>query len=249
MAFLASAASVAIVLGGIATFNKLPPNRVYFPALTFPLALALLLARDQVILPRRRWVVLTLRCLVRPTCWHRSAARSLFRPILFHALVILTIIGFAYGTSQHYRRSHRMRIARLDLQQSLAALEPQDEQLYVCWAPGFPYEAISPFDNLNSFSKLHQLVMGWPQRTPIFAGIKKKFGISDVSQALYQRPDVFFIGHPRFHALLQKYVEEHQHVQVHFAVQYDGGHDFDVAGQFEPYEAANTAVRSSPLSR
>jgi hypothetical protein len=91
--------------------------------------------------------------------------------------------------------------------------------------------------------------MGWPQRTPIFAAIKKKFGISDVSQALYQRSDVFFIGHPRFHSLLQKYVEEHQHVPVRFTVKHDGGHDFDVAGQFEPYEAANTAVRSLPLSR
>lgn len=247
--FMASAAGAAFLLGGIAAFNKLPPNRVYFPALTFPLALALLLARDQIILPRRRWAALTLRCLVRPGCWHRPAARSLFRPILVRTLVILAIIGFVSGTSQHYRRSHRMRIARHDLLQSLAALKSRDDQLYVVLAPGFPYEAISPFDNLNSFSNLHQLVMGWPQRTPIFAAIKQKFGISDVSRALHERPDVFFIGYPKFHAVLQKYVEEHQHVRVRFEVHYAGGHYYDVAGQFVPYGTAETAGRPSALRR
>ena len=104
--------------------------------------------------------------------------------MLIHSLAVITVLGFAYGASRQYRRSYFMQNARHDLLQSIAAVQPRDNELYVMWAPGFPYQAISPFDNLMSFSNLHQLVVGWPQHTPIYQAMKQRFAIDDVS-ALY----------------------------------------------------------------
>ena len=44
VAFLVSVAAGAILLASIAVLNKVPPSRVYFPVVTFPLALLLLMA-------------------------------------------------------------------------------------------------------------------------------------------------------------------------------------------------------------
>ncbi len=249
LAFLASAAAAAILLGCIAVFNKLPPARVYYPVLTFPLTVLLLMVRQRVTLPHRRMPALAVRCFLTPYSWRRPGACWLLRPTLIHFFMLMTVLGIVYGTSSQYRHGQRMKAVRRDLQRSFAALEPRDDHLYVCWAAGFPYEGISPFDNLESFSELHQLVLGWPQRTPIFQAMKQKFGIADVSRALYERPDVFFVGNPSFHPLFRTYVQEHHGVEVRFAVQYVGGHVYDVAGRFEPSVAAGAAARRSLAPR
>jgi hypothetical protein len=136
-----------------------------------------------------------------------------------------------------------MQVARHELMQTLASLQPRDDQLYVVCVPDFPYEAISPFDNLASFSQLHQLVLGWPQRTPIFRAMKQKFGIADISRALYERPDVFFVGDFRWcHAIYKKYIREHHGVDVCFVVSYVGGHTYDAIGQFAEYAESDSVV-------
>ena len=185
-------------------------------------------------LPRLRRRALTLRCLASPGCWRRRTARLLCWPMLIHSLAVITVLGFAYGASRQYRRSYFMQNARHDLLQSIAAVQPRDNELYVMWAPGFPYQAISPFDNLMSFSNLHQLVVGWPQHTPIYQAMKQRFAIDDVSRALFQRSDVIFVGETRCHALYQRYIQEHYGIDVRFVVRYAGGHLYDVFGHFEP---------------
>jgi hypothetical protein len=234
LAFLASLVAGATVLGGILVFDKLPPSRIYFPVLTFPLALLLLITRDTLTVPRLRWPALTLRCLASPRCWRRRTARVLSRPLLIHALVITGVLGFAYGITRQYRRSYAMQSARHDLLKSIAAAQPRDDELYVMWAPGFPYQALSPFDNLMSFSNVHQLVMGWPQFTPIYQAMKQQFGIDNVSRALYERSNVILVGEPKCHALFQRYIQEHHGVDVRFVIRYAGGHPYDVFGHFEP---------------
>ena len=74
VAFLVSVAAGAILLASIAVLNKVPPSRVYFPVVTFPLALLLLMAHDSMTLPRLRRRALTLRCLASPGCWRRRTA-------------------------------------------------------------------------------------------------------------------------------------------------------------------------------
>ena len=304
-AVVGSATAAVTVLISTAALMKAPPSRVYFPVLTFPLALLLLMARDQISVPWRRWLGFRLtpwivavfdrrnaplsvqefssevlaekfaesvrrggmlpvacrdcgtahqsvsasclgrvvvmpplpgdrRCPNWPATWRAQAVRLLSRPTPAQVFAMLTIVGLMYGVSHQYRRSARMQIARHDLMQSLEDLHPRDDQLYVVCVPDFPYEAISPFDSLTSFVHLHQLVLGWPQRTPISQAMKQKFEIVDVARALYQRSDVFFVGDFRWcHAIYQKYIQEHYGVAVNFVVSFVGGHTYDAIGQFE----------------
>ena len=146
-----------------------------------------------------------------------------------------------------------MKYARQDFVKSLPQLNWRDDRLYVVWAPGFRYELISPFDNLASFSNFHQLVIGWPQRTPIFEAMKRKFKIEDVTRALFERPDVFFVGQTGCNRYYVKYIQEHYSVDVDFVVKRDDG-DFvvkyiddyasDMVGQFEQRPRSHTNDRA-----
>ena len=82
--------------------------------------------------------------------------------------------------------------------------------------------------------------------------MKRKFGVTNISRALYQRPDVFFVGNPVCHALFQKYIQEHYGVDVRFLAKSAGRHIYDVVGQFEPRagtEFTRSADRSMLLRR
>ncbi len=245
LAFLASAAAALTLLGCLAVFSKVPPSRVYFPALMFPLALLLVMARDEVAMPRRRRPGLALRCLVSPTTWRRPAMRLLFRPARVDALLILALVALTYSIKPQYRRSHKVQAARHELLEYVESLKPRGDQLYVVWAPGFPYEVISPFDSLESFSNLNQLVLGWPQQTPFFESMKQKFGVDSVPSALYERPDVFLLGLPDFHSLYRNFVREHFGINVRFVTSHTNEHVNYVVGRFEP-EAGSQIAGAPP---
>jgi len=223
-AIISCLAAAAVLLVSMAALHKLPPNRVYFSVLTFPLLLLLLMVRENVNLPALRWPAKV------PT--RASLATS--------ALILLAVWGLGLGLARQYRGSHKMQLARSELHQLFAKLEPRDDRLYVVWAPGFPYQAISPFDNLRSFSNRHQLVLGWPQRTPVSEAMLRKFHIADLPVALYTRPDVVMVGLRNIHPFYSKYVEEHHGVNVRFVADHAGAREYHLAGHFEVIESPDS---------
>jgi hypothetical protein len=248
---LASVGTVAAALTlvtAVAIFNKTPPSRVYFPALTFPLSLLLLICRDRVTWPRRRWPALAVRCFLSPNLWHRPAARALLRPTLVHAIVIMAAVGIGMAASRQYRLSVKNQALRRELYLCLADLQPRDDQLYILWPTDFPLQALSPFDSLTSLNEMHLLLIGWPQGTPISTAMKRKFAIHSPVRALHERRDVCLLGDSTSHPLLREFARQHCGVEMDFVTARDGGHAFDLAGRFEP-RADDEATTESAESK
>jgi hypothetical protein len=246
LSMVTTGATAAALLAYVSIAKKPVPNRIYLPVLTFPLALAMTMAREAVHLPRGRRPVLAWRCLATPWSWRRAGARVLVWPILTWTALVMACGGLAYGVGRQVRHSHKMNVARQELQRSFARLPRGDDRLYVFWAPGFPFEVLSPLDNLRWLKDLHLLLISWPQTTPINEELKRKFGINDTYAALFERPNVYFLGDPKCVALYRNYVREHYGVDVHLVTTYDGGHRYDLAGQFvrqTALEAANRRAR------
>ena len=138
------------------------------------------------------------------------------------------------ATRRECRRSLRVQTLRRTALECIATLEQRDDRLYVSWATGFPYEAISPLDNLMSLANLRLFMIGWPQRTPVAATMRRKFVIESVPGAVCQHREVFFFGNTNSYARFGKFIREHHGLEVRFVPCHDGGHEFDVVGRFEP---------------
>ncbi len=234
------------LLAGLTVLTKSPPSRVYFPVLTFPLTLALSMAREKITFPRRRMPALSVRCFLRPRAWRRPGAQALLRPTLVHCLVLAAIIGTGMSVHRQHRRSAKAQQLREELRDCLAHLEGSDQRLYVSWATDFPWVALSPLDSLSSLGNRRLLMMSWTQGTPIAAAMKERFGIADTTQALFTRPDVVLLGDATSRPLIERFVREHHGVEVRFAASYIGGHEFDEAGRFEPSPPATIATAPEP---
>jgi hypothetical protein len=238
------AAGLALV-AAVAIFNKTPPSRVYFPALTFPLALLLLICGDGVKWPHRRWPALAVRCFFSPFAWHRRAARALLRPTLVHAILIMASVGIGIAANRQWRVSAKNQALRGELYQFLADLQPRHDQLFILWPTDFPLQALSPFDSLTSLDDLHLLLIGWPQGTPISMAMKRKFAIHSPVRALHERRDVCLLGDSTSHTLLREFARQHCGVEMDFLAARNGGHAFDLAGRFEPRADYETTAESA----
>jgi hypothetical protein len=118
------------------------------------------------------------------------------------------------GTYHQYRRSRERIKASAALYNLISDMEPSDDRLYICWAATFPYEALRPFDSLESVANLHLMVLGWPQNTPLHQRVKERFGIDDLAEAIFRRNDLYLIAHPYYLGLYEKYVREHFGVEL-----------------------------------
>jgi len=244
-----SAIVALVLLGVLAVLTKPPPSRIYFQLLTFPLAVVLLAARDRIVWPRRRWPSLSARCFVTPGCWGRPGARRLLHPTMAHVLVILAAIGVGMAFTRQFRCSLRIQAVRQSVLEFTTALDTSSDRLYISWGGDFPYEAISPFDNLKSFSKLRVFVFGWPQHTPFATAMKEKFGIESMARALFERQDVIMWGGQPYHTWYRQFVLEHFGAHVKFVPCHAGHHKFDIAGRFEPVmDGVATTRDRSPSS-
>jgi len=242
--------AVVSLLAVIAVCNKAPPSRVYFPALTFVVLPLLVAARQQPPWPHRRWPALAVRTFCTPRIWSRPGARALLRPSLVHAAVLLAIVGSGMAASRQHRVSNKTVRERRTVNQCLAALPAADRQLYVAWATDFPFEAISPLDNMQSLSQCRLLMVSWPQGTPIAAAMKRHFDIDNLAQSLATDPRIQLLGDATSQALLARFLAEHGGRQVRFVPTHDGRHAYDVVSRLEccaGFPAATTAQQPSPL--
>lgn len=216
---LSCLASCALI-GYLVLFKKMPPARVYVPTLSFPLAVAAFLSHSwpKINTPRRlsTWITFGIgaKNCQRLSQWRLAPAVS----VLLLASTFCTVVASNY---YQYRRSRERTKLNWRLYDMLARLNFTDDQLYICWAATFPYEAISPLSNLSSISELHLMVLGWPQKTPLHQAIKDHFGIDDLAEAIFQRPDLYLIAHPYYLGLYKTYVREHCGVDIECVTRHD----------------------------
>jgi hypothetical protein len=230
--------SVAIALASVAFVawnKKMPPQRVYFPLLSFPLSVALLVPAWRVKAGARD----------RNEPIDRGTAPSLgwspwqIRPWLARGLVVLLIVGVAMGVRLQCRRSAQIQQARSDLRAFLAELRPTGRELYVCWQCAMPFQLISPLDSLHSWAQTPVLAMGWPQKTPYQEAIKRQFAIDSVMRAIFEREDVVSIIAPADCSSIGTFAKEHFEADLEFvALRQTGKHV--LVGRFRRREGPAT---------
>jgi hypothetical protein len=208
-------AMVCGLIGYLILFSKTPPSRVYVPTLAFPLAVAACLAHGGKFLPPRRFRMWLRMVLSRAAGWQRTVRLPLTMYVAA-AVVAMMWVGVAKGTYHQYRRGRERMKASNQLYDVLATVDASDEKLFVCWAATFPYEALRPFDNLQSISDLHLLVLGWPQKTPLHRRMKERFDLGDLAEAIYRRNDLYLIAHPYYLGLYEEYVREHYDAELQY---------------------------------
>jgi hypothetical protein len=218
-AFYATVAIALATAGGmigyLILFQKTPPSRVYVPTLAFPLAVAVCLAHGGTFFPPPRMATWLRINFLQP----RAGRRVLRLPISRYVtatLLVLVCVAVYKGVYPQYRRSRERVRSSQELYDLLASANVPGDKLYVCWAASFPFEALCPFDSLQSLENVHLLVVGWPQKTPLHQRVKDHFGIDDLTQAIYRRNDLFLIAHPYYLGLYEQYVREHFGAEIQY---------------------------------
>jgi hypothetical protein len=230
-------AITAVVLIAFLTWNyKLLPRRVYFPLLSFPLSAVLLFSTAPAAQGDKK-ARYGLRAWRATSPWTRAV--SLF-----------LVVGVVASVFHQCRRSMHVHQERRLFESFLADLQPAGHELYVCWESAMPFELVSPFDNLHSWSGIPLLNLVWTQRTPWQEQIKQRFDISNLAQAMCERDDIVLVATPTHRSLFTIFAKEHFHADVQFFESKIFSDKF-TAGHFQrralPREAANS--RTDPLQQ
>ncbi len=206
-------AIIAVALFAFLTWNnKALPSRVYFPLMSFPLSAVLLFPARSAITSSARAEGQPKRIGGSP----RPLITRMARPPWARPVMISLVIGIVMGLHHQCRRSVLVHRDRSAFQNFLAELHPSGRELYVCWESAMPFELISPFDNLRSWSQIHLLNLVWTQRTVWQDDTKRRFGISSLAQAICERDDVILVATPAHRALLATFAQEHLQFDVEF---------------------------------
>jgi hypothetical protein len=230
-------AITAVLLVAFLTWNyKLLPRRVYLPLLSFPLSAALLFSAAPAAQGGRK-ARYGLRAWRATSPWTRAV--SLF-----------LVVGVVAGVYHQCRRTMRVHQERRLLESFLADLQPAGHELYICWESAMPFELVSPFDNLHSWSNIPLLNLVWTQRTPWQEQIKQRFNISNLAEAICERDNIVLVATPTHRLLFTIFANEHFHADVQFVESKVAGDKF-TAGHFQrralPRETASS--RTDPLQQ
>jgi hypothetical protein len=234
---LLSCAIVAVASVVFLVFNnKLPPMRTYFPLLSFPLSVALLFAGNA------SWLFEQLQTK------SVGAARSLLawnvRSPWSRAVFVMLVVGIVMGTYRQARRSMRVHRERAELQKFLAEAPSKGRALYVCWEAAMPFELVSPLDSLRAWSPLSLVNLTWTQRTPWQEEIKRRFGISCLARAMWERDDIVLVATARHRSLFVTFAKQHFSQDIDFVHLDSAGNKF-VVGRFQRRPPlAETAAKS-----
>jgi hypothetical protein len=237
-AILVSLATAVVLIACVIWIKKVPPQRVFLPLMSFPLAAALLsfawrrderpAAADSRLRDRRASASIG-------ALWQRQA-------VSHRVATVLLVVAIVMSGLRQLRQSSLVQHDRLALQGFLHDVRTGGRKLYVSWEAALPYELYSPFDALNSWSGVPLLSLAWPQRTPCHEAIKRQFGISNLARALYERGDIVLIATDEHRDLFAKFAQEHFGDEVSFVPSRQTGSKF-VAGTLRLKTPASAAVR------
>jgi hypothetical protein len=228
VAILGSAVVGLLLIGFLTWNNKVPPARVYFPLLSFPLSATLLFVAS--------WA----QAKFAPA-WTGAAVR----PRWARVVLVLLVVGIVMGVYQQGRHSLLVRRDRRALDAFLAELDPSGRELYVCWEAAMPFELMSPLDNLSSWSRMPLVNLVWTQRAPWQEETKRRFGVSNLAEALCERDDLVLVATPEHRELFARFAREHCQADVEFVPTATAGKKL-VAGRFRALARdTTTAVQQS----
>jgi hypothetical protein len=193
LALVVTAVSAGAVVLGLALFGRAPPHVVQ-PAFAFVLWVALV----DFSAPGRPW----------PSATTGIAG-------------VLAIAGIVLAFQRARADSDAARAGNARLRESIAALVPRPDRLYVAWSTAFPYRYVLPLEDTGYLKDLRLFSLGWPQRSPIADRMLRSFGASDVYSALLGRSDVFLIAQPGRLPLLATYGRERRGREALFTVEHE----------------------------
>lgn len=190
------------------------PHRVYFPAFSAVLAVAIVHASSSC--TTRQWKWLTLSETISLTLSVTLAACFRQRRLVLEvAAVLLVISRLAWQTNQFFQEKTSREIRRQDAESFMATLCENPANLYVIWAQEFPYEElILPLEAPPRFENFKAIPLGWSYVTPLTANRLKEYGITEFYQALYQRDNLFLISSRANGKLLARYLFVHYGVHI-----------------------------------
>jgi hypothetical protein len=165
--------------------------------------------------------------------------------------VLLLVAGIGFGLFAQCQRSVRVHRDRAILDSFLAGISRENPSVYVCWEASMPYELVSPWDSLQSWSRMPLVSIAWTQRTPWHEAMKRQFGIDDLARAMCHRADIIVIAWKDYPALFSTFVHEHQGLDVDFVQLQDAPGKRFVAGRFERHDQqqASTVVHVNELRK
>jgi hypothetical protein len=214
---------VAVAVAGTLTGSG--PWRFVLPAALFVLALSL-----TVVLATYFW--LPVRVAV--PLFAGVAAASAFRPrapvpanrsapsafdavlcggaaLLGGVLIVLTFID-------HGRKDGQQNRFHADMNRVMRVLKPRPDQLFVLWREWFPLEKlVFPFQDVSGLRNFRCVSLSTLLPTPFTDERLHQYDISDIYQAIYERPDVYVLAMKELIKLYQAYVNEHYGVKVAYA--------------------------------
>lgn len=219
-----SGAAALVLIAALTWARKAPPERVYFPLMSFPLSACLLSLAW-----RRPDAHETTSAKAPALVWSWSAWRTPQLSTRF--AVVLMVVAVSMGVYKQWRRGGHVARGQAAIAQLLEGVSSDDTQLYVTWEAALPYEFVSPLDSLQDWPRGAMLSIAWPQGTPWQEEVKRRHGVTDVARAIYQRDNVELIARPHHREVFAKFAEEHYGADVAFEPRLEAGDKF-VAGRF-----------------
>jgi hypothetical protein len=166
------------------------PRRVYFPAASAFIAVAIIGSIGG-------WPFSDLKS--------RSCARALRVGLLLLGAIML---GWRLVRDIELDSWHRQRHS--EAIQMMATLAPRNDQLYVVWKSGMPWEhLVFPLERMWLPPELKVVGLSTMLPTPFTKDRCREFNIQDLDRALFTRPDVFLVSYPELNSLFKTYAAEH----------------------------------------
>jgi hypothetical protein len=212
---LASVALAVTLVLLVALLSKVPPMRVYFPVVSFPLSLVLLFIRPR--LSAERIETVGAETQISTTLAPTSTSRwRIERPASRGGQLILAllVVGLFMGVHKQMRRSVISHRIQADLQAWIAGAKANCDKLHIVWGGALPVESISPLDSLDDWNELRFLSLCWSTWAPWSEQTKRDRGFTRVAEALHQRDDLVLVACPYDVLICQQFVAEHHGVTV-----------------------------------
>ena len=191
--------------------NKVPPMRTYFPLLSFPLAVLLMLPSGR---RERSDATRAAQFAVPGRPWPLN--QWLAQPHKVRVAIVLLLVGVCMGIYRQGRRSVRVHRERQALEAFVAEARSDRTSSMSCWEAALPFELISPLDSMNGWTGISLVNLTWTQRTPWQDAIKRRFGIDNLARAICERDDIVLVATPLHRDLFERFARKHYHAELQF---------------------------------
>ncbi len=130
--------------------------------------------------------------------------------------LVLIAITVALAGSVLFRLSHSKQ--QQDTIKSIINSVPSGDTITFIWDSVIPYEWYQVTDPMHEFKGKQTLIGSWIQGSPLDQAKMRKFNMTNITTALYEKDNVYVVANKRLLDLLQKFIKQHYDVNVSYAV-------------------------------